>query len=140
MINFLLMITWFPACVIIWERSCYVPSSISQNFIIAFIQTCCSTVLTPILGVFKSWPKSSTISELWCSKEKYLLNCVINLRYLWITLLFGIAAGSIVIVLYNPKLELPDSQDFQLFTSSHPFEQYDFVYKDHFWFHRESVS
>ncbi|RZC41204.1 dispatched [Asbolus verrucosus] len=31
----------------------------------------------------------------------------------------------------------PDSSEFQLFDSSHPFEQYDFKYKNHFWFRRE---
>lgn len=139
-INFVLMVTWFPACVIVWEKSCYMPSSVSQNFIIASVRRSCSKILSPILKLFANWPTCSTISKLWCSKEKYLLNCVINLRYIWITILFGIAAGSIVIVLYNPKLELPDSQDFQLFASSHPFEQYDFIYKNHFWFHRESLN
>lgn len=39
-------------------------------------------------------------------------------------------------VLYYPGLQLPESPDFQLFSKSHPFEQYDAFYQDKFWFER----
>lgn len=53
--------------------------------------------------------------------------------------LIGILSG--IIVLYWPKLQLPDSPDFKLFVSSHPFELYDSRYKDLFWFEKSySVS
>lgn len=41
---------------------------------------------------------------------------------------------SAVIVLYNPTLKLPDTAEFQLFTSDHLFEQYDFKFKNMFFF------
>lgn len=46
----------------------------------------------------------------------------------------GILSG--IIVLYKPKLQLPDSADFKLFVNTHPFELYDAVYKDRFWFEK----
>lgn len=50
--------------------------------------------------------------------------------------LVGIGIGSGVIVLYYPKLGLPDSQDFQLFTKNQPFERYDSEYKHLFHFEK----
>lgn len=43
------------------------------------------------------------------------------------TVLIGVSSG--VIVLYYPKLGLPDSPTFQLLESGHPFELYDTTYK-----------
>ncbi|KAL3289765.1 hypothetical protein HHI36_023160 [Cryptolaemus montrouzieri] len=138
--NFLLMVTWFPACLIIWEKSCFSKDGISQSLFFTCLNGgYCSRIISSPINML-TWPKCSTVDKLWNSREKYLLNCVINLRYLWITILSGIAVGSIVIVLFYPKLKLPDSEDFQLFASSHPFEKYDFIYKDHFYFHRESCN
>lgn len=42
--------------------------------------------------------------------------------------------------MYWPKLQLPDSPDFKLFVSSHPFEIYDSRYKDVFWFEKSYSS
>lgn len=41
-----------------------------------------------------------------------------------------------VLVLHWPKLRLPDSPDFKLFISNHPFERYDSEYRDMFWFEK----
>lgn len=53
---------------------------------------------------------------------------------LYILGLFGVMCT--VIVLYYPKLQLPDSADFKLFVDSHPFEVYDSHHKDLFWFEK----
>jgi hypothetical protein len=68
--------------------------------------------------------------------DKILVFAVIKLPYLWICLLGGAALGSIGVVFYYPRLRLPDSRSFQLFESQHPFERYDLVYRDNFWFER----
>jgi hypothetical protein len=68
--------------------------------------------------------------------DKFLVWAVIRLRYLWLCILGGAALGSIGIVFYYPHFKLPDSRDFQLFDSQHPFERYDMVYRDKFWFER----
>ena len=68
--------------------------------------------------------------------EKVLPWVVIKLRYLWVVLLGSLAVGSALIVFYYPGLQLPDSQEFQLFSRDHMFEQYDLEYKYKFWFER----
>jgi hypothetical protein len=68
--------------------------------------------------------------------DKILVFAVIKLPYLWLCLLGGAALGSIGIVFCYPRLRLPDSRNFQLFDSQHPFERYDVVYRDSFWFER----
>lgn len=115
MANFALMVTWLPACIVISEQVCW-PTLLS---------------LPPLLQPpYTAWHHiSSTL-------HSFLLTSVIRLRYLWILLFGSVAIASIVIVFYWPKLKLPDSADFQLFTSSHPFEQYDLVFRNKFWFER----
>lgn len=44
-----------------------------------------------------------------------------------------------VIVLYYPKLGLPDTEDFQLFSKHHPFELYDSKYKTLFNFEKSYI-
>lgn len=39
-------------------------------------------------------------------------------------------------VLYWPKLQLPDSPDFKVFSDDHPFEIYDSQFKNMFWFEK----
>lgn len=53
---------------------------------------------------------------------------------LFSTVLIGIFSG--VIVLYYPKLGLPDSQTFQLLDSNHLFELYDSKYRYMYRFER----
>lgn len=98
---------------------------------------CCGKVIKPTWNLSATWPRCSQIAKLWASKERLLLDSIINLRYVWLITLSIIAVISTIIVIYYPKLQLPDSSELQLFDSSHLFEQYDFKYKNHFWFKRE---
>lgn len=41
-----------------------------------------------------------------------------------------------IAVLYWPKLQLPDSPDFKVFSDDHPFEIYDSQFKNMFWFEK----
>lgn len=77
---------------------------------------------------------------MWNGKKEFLIKAVIKLRYFWIISFIGLAVASTVVVFVKPGLELPSTIDFQLFQSSHPFEKYDFVYRNKFWFRREKVS
>lgn len=61
---------------------------------------------------------------------------VLRLRWAWITLFTLIAILSLSVILYSYSWVLPDSPGLQLFASSHPFEQYDSIYRDRFWFER----
>lgn len=135
--NYLLMMTWFPACLIIWENSCFSNPEIFGNFYICYHRWCCP--LIPWNMVSRShWRNCKTV---WMNKEKFLFDTIFKLRYIWFILLLLIAVGSGCVVFVYPKLQLPDTTEFQLFSSSHPFEQYDFVYRRMFWFNSaERVS
>lgn len=136
--NFLLMITWFPACIVIWERSCCSHADLLKSCLMACLQRwCCSRIITLQWNLSKTWPNCTILAKLWSTKERFLLDSIIKFRYFWLSFFSVIAFISSVIVLYYPKLQLPDSSEFQLFDSSHPFEQYDFYYKNHFWFKRQ---
>jgi len=49
---------------------------------------------------------------------------IFRLRYLWLCLLTGLALAAALIVFHHPKLQLPDSKEFQLFSSHHLFERW----------------
>ncbi|KAB7497321.1 Protein dispatched-like protein 1 [Armadillidium nasatum] len=68
--------------------------------------------------------------------EKVLPWIIVKPRHFWIIVLGSLAFCSAFVVFYYPGLRLPDSQDFQLFDRTHPFEQYDLNYKYLFWFER----
>jgi len=68
--------------------------------------------------------------------EKILFNLIIKFRYIFVLIFGGIAVYSVIIVVHNPKLRLPDSEEFQIFSANHYFEKYDFEYKNQFWFKR----
>lgn len=55
-------------------------------------------------------------------------------RIYFCTVLIGVLSG--VIVLYYPKLGLPDSPTFQLLEGEHPFELYDTKYRYLYQFER----
>lgn len=129
------MVTWFPACIVIWERSCQTSAEIMKS---CLLQPFCPRFIHR-LTLSSAWLrcKCSYFEKLWIAKEQLLLNSIVNFRIAWLTLLTLVALVSCVIVLYYPKLQLPSSPEFQLFDSSHVFEQYDLVYKNKFWFKRE---
>lgn len=68
--------------------------------------------------------------------EKVLPFIVIRLRYAWLVLCTLLMVGGFCTIFVYPKLHLPSVPHFQLFQSSHPFEQYDFVYRKLFWFEK----
>uniref|UniRef100_A0A1B6DLC4 SSD domain-containing protein n=1 Tax=Clastoptera arizonana TaxID=38151 RepID=A0A1B6DLC4_9HEMI len=120
MVNFALMVTWLPASVVVSERVCWAPIP----------------SLYPRL-------RGSHLALVYLSSalNNFLISSVVRFKYFWIFFLGSIAIASIAVVFYYPKLQLPDSPDFQLFASSHPFEQYDIVYRDKFNFeHMQKVD
>lgn len=134
--NYLLMLTWFPASVIVFEQSCFSKPDFYDGLWVCYQRWCCA-----IIPWDMSWGRFIILKTIWMNKEKYLLEAVLKFRYLWFISMFLLAILGACIVLVYPKLQLPDSPEFQLFTSSHPFEQYDFQYKRLFWFNNpERVS
>ncbi|XP_055384764.1 protein dispatched [Condylostylus longicornis] len=118
--NYLLMVTWLPASVSIMERvSCHLGNFLSPNIISKF---------------------RKSIKTFGSIVEDYVLNAVLKMPYLWIVLFGFIGVFSFVIVLYWPSLQLPNTADFQLFISDHPFEAYDAQFKDLFWFEKLATA
>lgn len=61
---------------------------------------------------------------------------VFDYRFLIVAFFTCIAATAAYLIFYSPGLQLPTSQEFQVFSSQHRFERYDFKYKNEFWFSR----
>lgn len=110
-VNYVLMVTWLPACIVVSERVCWPP-------------------LPSFRAVLHIPQHSFSILN-----DKFL-SSVVQLKYIWLCSLGLAALACVNVVFYWPRLRLPDSPDFQLFSSSHPFEQYESVFKDSFWFER----
>ncbi|XP_012280511.1 protein dispatched [Orussus abietinus] len=117
--NFFLMITWLPASVVVSEH-CRLTALSPANFI-----------ARKIIRPFRIFTDKITVGF-----GKFLVRLAINLRWLWLLGLGTIAIAACTVVFRYPGLQLPDSPDFQLFDSSHPFEQYDLVYARRFWFEK----
>ncbi|KAL5283685.1 DISP1 family protein [Megaselia abdita] len=114
--NYLLMITWLPACVSIMER---LPSHYSK-------------LISP--NILQKVNKSFYIFGK--SLENFLIKLVIKLPWLWLAIfgIIGIISG--VIVFYKPGLKLPSNNNFQNFVSSHPLEVYELKFKHLFPFEK----
>ncbi|KAF5283571.1 hypothetical protein FQR65_LT13826 [Abscondita terminalis] len=128
-VNCILMMTWLPACIVI-EEGIYKKCSPIKRW--------CSPFLLPYWKFWDRFLKCKTFApfKLWKRKEEIVVDAIIRFRYCWFALLSVVTVGSAIIVLYYPKLQLPNSSEFQLLDSSHPFEKYDLIYKKKFWFER----
>lgn len=121
-INFIFMITWILSGIIISSEWPYIPIihwSFSRN---------ADVIYENILNV-----KSSFDNFIIVCVEKYNLALIVILGFIGTVSMFS--------VLLWPRLQVPDSSEFQLFERKHLMEQYDLVYKDRFRFsHAYSVS
>ena len=129
-VNFVLMVTWLPAVFVIYEKwctdclMCYSPDIYSHRGF--YFYTC----RIP----YRIYYRISDCSKIFFEK---LLPCVVmKLRYVWLLLYGCLSIGGIVATFYHPKLKLPVSNEFQVFSADHPFEVYDLNIKDQFWFEK----
>lgn len=134
--NFLLMVTWLPATVVVAERWC------SSNWCICI----------PPFGLYAPQLHQFTYCSKFCGLlwrlhyrftewarvffEKILPCVVIKPRWIWVFSLGASAVLGAAAILYKPKLQLPDSEEFQIFPSDHLFERYDIVFKEQFSFEK----
>lgn len=117
------MITWLPACVVVSERFKLAALS-PANFLTR-------KIIRP-LRLFGD--------KVTAGFNSFLTRIVIKFRWCWLLSLGTIAIICCIVVFQYPGLQLPDTADFQLFDSSHPFEKYDLIYSRKFWFEKyESV-
>ncbi|XP_015182400.1 PREDICTED: protein dispatched isoform X2 [Polistes dominula] len=120
--NFFLMITWLPACVVVSER-------------------CRITTLSPASFITRKIirPVRLFADKVALTFSTFLTKIAIGLRWFWLLSLGALATACCIVVFYNPGLQLPDTPDFQLFESSHPFEQYDLIYSQQFLFEKREM-
>ncbi|NXW02276.1 DISP1 protein, partial [Fregetta grallaria] len=135
LVNYVLMVTWLPAVVVLHERyllnifSCFKkPQQRVYN------NKNCWTVLCQMFH--KIIFAVSEASRIFF--EKVLPCIVIKFRYIWLFWFLALTIGGAYIVCVNPKMKLPSLElsEFQVFRSSHPFERYDAEYKKLFMFER----
>lgn len=116
LVNFFLMISFLPTSVFIIN----VKTSTNQKKILELL----------FKGISEFW------TDLRVILSRFVVTCVTKLHIAFVIILGAIGIGSIVVVFYCPGLQLPDSREFQLFQTTHPFEQYDIHYRDRFLFER----
>lgn len=116
LVNFFLMVSWLPVSVFI------IDVKLCTNRLI--ILSTISKALYEIGG------------DINIILNRFIITCIMRLHSCFVVILGAIGVCSIVIVFYYPGLQLPDSKQFQLFQTSHPFEQYDINYREKFLFER----
>ena len=116
-VNYVLVVTWMPAAIIAIEKidSC------------CFSKVKCCECFEKFLATLKNI--SLTIFH------KFLPACVSKLWFIWLILFLGLGIGGIVVTFIKPKLELPSSQDFALFSKDSVIEVWfqDVKYKFRFY-------
>ncbi|XP_004375964.1 protein dispatched homolog 1 isoform X1 [Trichechus manatus latirostris] len=135
LVNYVLMVTWLPAVVVLHERyllhmfSCF--KKPQQQ--IYDKKSCWTVACQKCHKVVFAISEASRIFF-----EKVLPCIVIKFRYLWLVWFLAFTVGGAYIVCINPKMKLPSLElsEFQVFRSSHPFERYDAEYKKLFMFER----
>lgn len=94
-----------------------------------------------IPGLHWSFPRNADviyehIINVKSSFDQYIVHCTEKYSSILIVLFSCVSALSMFAVLIWPRLQVPDSTEFQLFEQNHPFEQYDLIYKNRFRFTR----
>ncbi len=132
LINYVMMVTLVPAAMVIYEKWCGECSGCSSAYRLTAKSRLCNYFMCQLPS--KLYFSISEWSRILF--EKILPCVVVRLRYFWLLVFWGAAVFGIVAVFYRPRLRLPSSNEFQVFSSDHPFEVYDFVIKDQFWFEK----
>lgn len=124
---FFLMVTWFPAAVIIEQTAfsgCSCCSVLCGKMRESFFKGTCK--IRAVIDKLMAWHNAFFTD--------FLPRVVIKLRYFWVVFLFLLAAGGVVVSTVEPGLKLPSSQDFQMFHESHILEKYPLELKKNFHF------
>ncbi|KAH9509161.1 Protein dispatched 1 [Bulinus truncatus] len=121
-INFILTITWLPASIMLqekWLRCCVDMSNKKYN-----ILYCLCKPLYQLYYLICDWSRIFF--------EKILPCLVIKFRFLWLAIFTLLWVGSVVVIFFHPRLKLPTSQNFQVFSSNHLIEHYDLQLSERF--------
>ncbi|KAH0622675.1 hypothetical protein JD844_025182 [Phrynosoma platyrhinos] len=135
LVNYVLMVTWLPAVVVLHERYLLnIFSCFRKPQTRGYSNKSCWTVLCQMFR--KVVFAGSEASRIFF--EKVLPCIVIKFRYVWLVWFLALTVGGAYIVCVNPKMKLPSLElsEFQVFRSSHPFERYDAEFRKLFMFER----
>ncbi|KAK3092676.1 hypothetical protein FSP39_005755 [Pinctada imbricata] len=127
--NFLLVLTWLPASIVIYDKWCNCEMWYNPEF--STHRNCCYYVCKI---PFKAYEKLSDTLRIFC--EKILPFLVVKFRFVWIVIFGCLGLGGVIVIFFYPKVKLPSSENFQVFSSSHLLERYDFMLNKQFWFEK----
>ncbi|XP_075386657.1 protein dispatched homolog 1 isoform X2 [Tenrec ecaudatus] len=135
LVNYVLMVTWLPAVVVLHERYLLHMFSCSKKpqQQLYDAKSCWTAACQKCHRVVFAVSEASRIFF-----EKVLPCIVIKFRYLWLFWFLALTVGGAYVVCVNPKMKLPSLElsEFQVFRPSHPFERYHAEYKKLFMFER----
>ena len=120
-----LMVTWFPAAVII-EQTVFSRFGCCFEFMGKLQETIFKDIMRTAIDKLVAWHRGFFMD--------FLPRVVIKLRYFWLVFFFLLATGGIVVATVKPGIQFPTSQDFQLFHESHILEKYSLKLKNNFHF------
>jgi len=137
-VNYLLMITFFPVVVILHEK--YFGPCTNK----------CSPNLCkarPVLDLSTEQPSEPTADSTLFKKlhyhainfssrffDEYLPNAIFKFRYVCIIVFLALGITGAILTFVTPGLSLPTSKDFQMFVTSNSLENYELTYKKQFLF------
>ncbi|XP_065165670.1 protein dispatched [Atheta coriaria] len=115
MMNYLLIVSWLPASVIVWEKYTILKCGFLK----------CEERFTFVTNAF-------SIEENTKRCQTIIVDIIIQFKHTLAVIFTLIAILAAVVVFYYPKLEIQRTNELQLFETNHLFEQYDLVYKNNF--------
>eukprot|EP00795_Rhopilema_esculentum_P006517 gene6517-11981_t len=129
LMNYFMMVAWFPVAVVISEKH------LSR----------CMNRIAPSWFSYPPGEPTSNVSGSSCSKiksfaarisqdifSKVLPAVVMHLRYFLVIFFAVLGVGGLLVLFVSPKLRLPITKDFQMFSDSSSIEQFPLHYKSKF--------
>ncbi|XP_013381836.1 protein dispatched homolog 1 isoform X1 [Lingula anatina] len=135
LIAFFLMVTIIPACIVIHEKwmsdcwSCYDPDAYMPKKTVCYYLC---RIPYKVHYLITDWSRIFF--------EKLLPCIVVKLRYFWIVIFTGFGICGIVVIFYKPKLRIPSTAEFHVFSADNPMEIYDTHVKQKFWFETSDLN
>lgn len=129
--NYLMMIFWFPVAVIISNK---------------YLKKCCFGTKCCHKPMVSSRPETSnqgasvTLSRWqafsnWFTQHLFqetIPSMVVKFRFIWIIFFALLGTGGVIVLFVSPKLRLPITKDFQMFSDASSIEQFPLRHKSHF--------
>jgi hypothetical protein len=127
--NFIIMIILIPATLIINDKWCNCESWYNPDFSSSKnVCYCLCKIPYKVYHCISDWSRIFF--------EKLLPFVIVKFRFIWIFVLGALGIGGVVVIFFHPKLKLPTSDKFQVFSSDHLIEKYEFQIRNNFWFEK----